>query len=232
VSGDYVFFVTSDDSGVLWLSSDNTPANSYLIAQNQSWMVDLDWTCTSTSCGEYTGGYSADGEFRSDLFVSGGGQNAFNQYTTGWSASPAFNGNDGGITLIAGTSYYIELDHSQTAGGQCAAVTYKLAGNPDPVAGGASLLTSSNISASVPDSAAPAPVPVIAKIALAASGSKVIINAGNGLLNARCNVLTSTNLTQWTTSTFGWFDLNGNCNITNAVDPQAPQTFYRLQQVP
>ena len=36
VSGDYVFFITSDDAGALWLSTNNSPANSYLIAQNQA----------------------------------------------------------------------------------------------------------------------------------------------------------------------------------------------------
>jgi hypothetical protein len=235
MSGDYVFFVTSDDAGALWLSTNASPANSYLIAQNQSYMIDRDWTCSDTGCGEYTGGYYADGEFRSDLFVSGGGPGAYNQYSTGWSATPAFNASDNGIILVAGTPYYIELDNSYagTPGdNQCAAVTYKLAGNPDPVSGSASLLTSNNISASVPDSVLPAPTPVITTIALVSAGSQVIINATNGLVNAQCNVQTSTNLTQWVTSASGWFDLSGNFSITNAIGTHAPQTFYRLQEVP
>ena len=98
VSGDYVFFMTSDDSGALWLSTDSDPAHSYLIAQNQSYMSWRDWACTNIASGEFTGGYAPSGEFRSDLFIAGGGQNAFNQFTTGWSASPNFNGSDGGIT--------------------------------------------------------------------------------------------------------------------------------------
>jgi len=234
VSGDYVFFVTSDDEGTLWLSTNNSPANSYLIAQNQSGMVELDWTCTDTGCGEFTGGYATGGEFRSDLFISGGGQEAISGYYTTWEPTPNFNSNDNGITLVAGTPYYLELDNSYAGNDtQCAAVTYKLAGNSDPTTGSASLLTGDNISSSVPDFALPAPTPVITSIALAAAGSKVIIHADNGLLNAQCNVQTSTNLTQpWVTSASGWFDLNGNFSITNAIVPNTPHTFYRLQEVP
>jgi hypothetical protein len=240
VSGDYVFFVTSDDAGTLWLSTNNNPTNSYLIAQNQAWMTDRDWTCTNTACGEYTGGYSADGEFRSDLFISGGGQEAYNDYYAAWAATPNFNTSDSGIPLVAGTPYYIELDNYYSGlpplnGGspnQCAAVTYKLASQPDPVSGSAPLLASNSISASVPDSVPPAPTPVITTMAIAAFGSQVIINADNGLVNAQCNVQTSTNLTQWVTSASGWFDLSGNFSITNAIATNAPQTFYRLQEVP
>jgi hypothetical protein len=228
-----VFFVASDDAGALWLSTDNTPVNAFLIAQNQGDMISRDWTCSSTGSSEYTSGDYTFGEYRSDLFIANGGPNAFNEYTTGWTASPTFNSSDGGITLVAGTPYYLELDNCYVnASAQCAAINYKLAGQPDPVSGSGSLFGGSNISANVPDLALPAPTPVITAIALAASGSKVIIHANNGLLNARCNVLTSTNLTQWTTSSFGWFDLNGNCSITNAVAPNAPAMFYRLQQVP
>jgi hypothetical protein len=240
VSGDYVFFVTSDDAGTLWLSTNNSPANSYLIAQNQAWMCDRNWTCTNTDCGEYVEGYSADSEFRSDLFISGGGQEVYSDNYTTWTATPNFNSSDSGIPLVAGTPYYIELDNyflglPPNNGGspnQCAAVAYKLASQPDPVSGSAPLLTSNNISASVPDSVPPAPTPVLTAIALAASGSEVIIHADNGLVNARCNVQTSTNLTQWVTSASGWFDLSGNFRITNAIVTNAPQTFYRLQEVP
>ena len=229
VSGDYVFYVASDDAGTLWLSTNNSPANSYLIAQNQSWMVDRDWTCFDTGCGEYTGGYSADGEFRSDLFISGGGPEAYNQYTTGWSATPGFNSNDGGITLVAGTPYYIELDNGYSGiDNQCAAVTYKLAGNSDPVYGSGSLLTRNNISANVPDSALPVPQPKIMNITV--SGSNVILTGSNGQLNAVYYVLSTTNLTtplaSWKVSPLNVFDENGNFINTNAVGAKA--TFYRL----
>ena len=229
VSGDYVFFMTADDEGALWLSTNSDPANSHLIAQNRAWMTLKDWTCLDTTSAEYTNGYYTSYEFRSDQFEAGGGANAI---TTGWAPWPTFNNTDDGIPLVAGTKYYIEMDHVQTGGPQCATATYKLAGNPDPVTGSATLFGGTNISASVPDLVLPVPTPVITTIAMTASGSQVIINADNGLVNAQCNVQTSTNLTQWTTSASGWFDLSGNFSITNAVAPQAPEMFYRLQQVP
>jgi hypothetical protein len=226
VSGDYVFFIASDDGGALWLSTDNTPANAYLIAQNQAGMAARDWTCSNTGSGEYTGGYHTSGEFRSDLFISGGGANAINQYTTGWTAIPTFQG-DNGIALVAGTPYYMELDNYYTGGTQCAAVNYKLVGNSDPVSGSVSLFADTNISASVPDITLPVPTPVIS---VAVPGSNVIINGNNGLVNAHYNVQTKTNLTvPWTTSVSGYFDASGHFSITNAI--QSPVKFYRLQQV-
>ena len=122
MSGDYVFFIASDDAGALWLSTNSDPANSYLIAQNQAWMADRDWTCANTGSGEYTRNYST-GEFRSDLFISGGGLSAFNTYDGGWIQTPNYNSGDEGISLVAGTPYYIELDNyyggtdSQMCGG-------------------------------------------------------------------------------------------------------------------
>ena len=234
-NGDYVFFVASDDGAALYLSTNNAPTNSYLIAQNQADMDALDWTCTDTGSPEYAN--ISSGEFRSDSFISPSGNNgsgALNQYNPGgWVATPNYNPADGGITLVAGTPYYIELDNYYGgANTQNAGVTYKLANQSDPVSGSASLLTSTNISWSVPDSVLPAPTPVITTIALAASGSKVIIHADNGLLNARCNILTSTNLTQWASSAAGTFDTNGNISITNSVVPHAQAMFYQLQELP
>lgn len=144
VSGDYVFFLASDDSATLWLSTDSTPAHVYEIAQNQGWMDHLDWNVSDTGSGEYS--YFSYGEWRSDLFGSGGGPNAFDNFIYGWALYPGFNTGDSGIPLVAGTKYYIEVDHFQGGGGQSAAVTYKLAGSADPATGTASLLTGTNIS--------------------------------------------------------------------------------------
>ncbi len=65
VSGDYVFFITSDDNGALWLSTDSTAANAYQIAQVQGWMVHRDWTCLDTASAEHAN-YFSTGEWRSD----------------------------------------------------------------------------------------------------------------------------------------------------------------------
>jgi hypothetical protein len=230
-SGDYVFYMTADDAGALWLSTDSGPVNVYQIAQSQAWMLDRDWTCQDTNSQEYTS-YFSTGEWRSDQFGLGGGLNSIAGAGAGWSQYPGFNGGDGGIPLVAGTKYYIELDTYQVGGGQAAAVTYKLAGNADPGSNSVSLLVGNNISTLVPDTVLPAPHPVIGNITV--SGSQVIINGSNGLVNAVYNVLSSTNLTtplaSWTVAAPQLFDLNGNFHSTNAVVPGVPQTFYRLQQ--
>jgi hypothetical protein len=235
VTGNYVFFDASDDAGVLWLSTNKDPVNVYEIAQNQAWMYSgsdgaTDWTDSNAAGGEYT--YLSTGEWRSDLFELGGGQNAFAYATpTGaWSAWPGLNP-DGSIPLTAGTPYYIELDHWQNSGGQGAAVTYKLDGNPDPSTGAASLLTGNVISATVPDNVAPVPPPLINQITI--SGSSVSVSGNNGLVNAQFNVLESTNLsaplTTWTIITTQRFDQSGAFHFTNTVQAGSPQQFFMIK---
>jgi hypothetical protein len=239
VSGDYVFFMTTDDEGMLWLSTNSSPTKSYQIAQNEAGMVELDWLCANTGSPEYTTTDYTYGEFRSDQFIgNSGNQSPYSEYTCpiGWVPTPNFNATDGGIALVAGTPYYIELDNAYGGGAgdnQSAAVTCKLAGNSDPVGGSASLLTGNNISSSVPDSALPPTTPVITSIALTSAGTKVILQATNGVLNARCNLLWSTNLTHaWNTSAAGTFNLGGGISITNTVVPSTQATFYQLQMFP
>ena len=234
VSGDYVFFMTADDAGTLWLSTNSSPANVYQIAQAQGYMIDRDWTCLNTACTEYVQNY-ATGEWRSDQFEAGNGYNAIAGSITTWSQYPSFNPGDNGIALVAGTKYYIELDTCQLAqynAGQCAAVTYKLAGSSDPASNSPSLLMGTNISALVPDALMTPPHPVIGKITM--SGSNMILSGSNGLLNAVYNVLSTTNvatpLTNWTVTATGVFNVSGNFSITNAIVPGMPQTFYLLQQ--
>jgi len=144
VSGDYIFFEASAAASTLWLSTDDTAAHAYQIAQNQAAMTARDWTLSDTSSAEYT--YGSGGEYRSDRFELGGGQNAFANFNKGWAPYPNLNPLNGGIPLVAGRRYYIELDHFRGGGVQHAAVTYKLAGNADPAVGSASLLTGANIS--------------------------------------------------------------------------------------
>ena len=134
VTGNYIFFEASDDSGALWLSTNSDPANVYEIAQNQAAMDSgndgpTDWNVTDTGSGEYA--YFSTGEWRSDAFETNSGPSAFANLIGVWSAWPGLNP-DGSITLTAGTAYYIEVDHYQGAYGQGEAVTYKLAGSPDP----------------------------------------------------------------------------------------------------
>ncbi|MGH7992690.1 MAG: LamG-like jellyroll fold domain-containing protein, partial [Limisphaerales bacterium] len=233
VTGNYIFFEASDDSSTLWLSTNSDPAHVYQTAQNQADIDSgnegtTDWNVTDTNSGEYA--YFSTGEWRSDQFELGGGQNAFANLIGVWSAWPGLNAG-GSIPLKAGTPYYIELDHYQGNGGQGAAVTYKLAGNPDPNTGDTSLLTGNVISASVPDTVAPEPQPLITHISI--SGSKVTVSGDNGLVNAAYNVLTSTNLAaplaSWTTIATPRFDSTGNFSFTNNVTAGSRQQFYLLQ---
>jgi len=60
-----------------------------------------------------------------------------------------------------------------------------------------------------------------------------VLSGGAGSTNGPYYVLTSTNLAlprnQWTRSAVGQFDSNGNSILTNALDTNAAQNFYRLQ---
>ena len=145
-TANYIFYVASDDQAALWLSTDNSPSNTFEIAQVQAWMYAEDWTLSQSSSAEATGGFGPTGEWRSDQFQLNGGPSAIAGAIFGsWSPYPGLNG-DGSITLTAGTPYYIELDHWQGNGGQCAAVTYKIAGNPDPTYQSAPLLAGGSLS--------------------------------------------------------------------------------------
>jgi len=146
VTANYIFYVASDDQAALWLSTDSSPNNTFEIAQVQAWMYAEDWTLSQSSSAEATGGFGPTGEWRSDQFQLNGGPQAIAGAIFGsWSAYPGLN-SDGSITLTAGTPYYIELDHWQGSGGQCAAVTYKIAGDPDPAYQSAPLLAGGKLS--------------------------------------------------------------------------------------
>jgi hypothetical protein len=131
VTGRYVFFVAADDDSDLFLSTDSSPANKVLIAQELGWSNTREWTVSS--------GGSNLAQKRSDQFSPDGGA------TTPFAE---------GIQLTAGTPYYIEGVHHQGGGGDNFSATYKLIEGADPVsadpansiAGDATLLTNSVIS--------------------------------------------------------------------------------------
>jgi hypothetical protein len=125
VSGDYVFFVCSDDNSDLFLSTDATPANKKLIAQESGWSASRQWI-TSAGASDLTAK-------RSDQFAS-----------SDW---PTPNT----ITLVAGSKYYIEGVHNEGGGGDNFAVTYIMAGDTDPVDGSAPKLTGPLIQTTAPD---------------------------------------------------------------------------------
>jgi hypothetical protein len=108
VSGNYVFFVNSDDDGDLFLSTDATPANKQLIAQETTWANPENWNGND-------GGAAGTVDKRSDTY------------------SGSVNPN--GTPLVAGKQYYIEAAHHEGGGGDFVEATYKLFAEGDPKTG-------------------------------------------------------------------------------------------------
>jgi hypothetical protein len=114
-TANYVFFLASDDDSDLFLSTDSTPANKRLIAQETVWSNSRQWLTS--------GGNSVLASKRSDTFAG-----------TAWPT-----GNT--ISLTAGVQYYLEGVHHQGSGGDAFAATFKFAGASDPADGSAPTLT-------------------------------------------------------------------------------------------
>jgi len=119
VTTNYTFFVTTDDDSDLFLSTDATPANKRMIAQEVDWSGPLTWL----SNGGGTGGNQLP-QKRSDQWNNG-------------ATVPFANG----IPLVAGTPYYIEVAHHEGGGGDNVDVTFKYVGEPDPTDGTPSRIT-------------------------------------------------------------------------------------------
>lgn len=102
-SGNYVFFVSSDDSSNVYLSSDENPANKKLICQENGWSNQYQWTAPGSG--------SADDK-RSDYNAN-----------TEW-------GNT--ITLTGGKTYYMEARLNEGGGGDGVDVTFIKQGEADP----------------------------------------------------------------------------------------------------
>ena len=102
--GNYVFFITSHDDGDLFLSTDNTPANKRLVAREENWANNWEWSI------DHNGGNSA--QKRSDTFKP-----------TGSSTAPYA----AGIPLAAGQRYYMEVVHDTSKwGNEQVGVTYRV----------------------------------------------------------------------------------------------------------
>ena len=121
VTGDYVFFVCSDDQSHLFISTDSSPSNKYEIGSETVWSNSRNWVGTD--------GGSSVSQKRSDQWVP----DPANPPDT----PPYANG----IHLEAGQPYYIEADHNEGTGGDDCGVTYKLMSWADPKAGDSSRLT-------------------------------------------------------------------------------------------
>ena len=73
--------------------------------------------------------------------------------------------------------------------------------------------------------------PLIGGISI--SGGKLVITGTNGTAGANYYVLATTNLsvpaTNWIIIATNQFGAGGSVNFTNPLDPNSPQTFYRLR---
>lgn len=111
-TGDYVFFVNSDDPGDLFVSKDSNASNAVMVAQETGWSNPWQWQGVG-------GNGSLASMKRSDQWQAPDG-------STPWSA---------GIHLIAGQPYYVAIIHSDGGGGNNCEATFKLVGDPDPANG-------------------------------------------------------------------------------------------------
>lgn len=104
-SGNYVFFVSSDDGSNLYLSTDDNPANKKLIAQEGGWSNQYQWLTPGSG----------------DATLKRSDQNANGQW-------PNWNP----INLTAGKKYYIEILEHEGTGGDGSDATYIMEGDADP----------------------------------------------------------------------------------------------------
>ena len=111
-TGDYVFFVNSDDPGDLYVSTNSSASNAVMVAQETGWSNPWQWQAVG-------GNGSLTSMKRSDQWQAPDG-------STPWSA---------GIHLIAGQPYYVAIIHSDGGGGNNCEATFKLISDPDPVNG-------------------------------------------------------------------------------------------------
>jgi len=129
-TGDYVFFINSDDASDLFVSTDATPGNKRKVAQETAWSNPWQWLGDQ-------GNATPVAQKRSDSYTPDNGVTY--PYASG-------------IHMIAGQPYYIEMDHQDTGGGNNAEATFKLLNDPDPANGSHSALTGNLIGINVPRS--------------------------------------------------------------------------------
>ena len=128
-TGSYVFWTDSDDDSDLFISTDASPANKRLVAQEAGWSAVRSWTAAG-------GGGSVTSQKRSDQWTPDGGVTIPYQ---------------SGIALTAGVPYYIEqVHHNGAAGGTHATATFNLTTEAAPVIGDQTRFTTNLIGMYVP----------------------------------------------------------------------------------
>lgn len=105
-TGNYVFYISADDSGILWLSTNDAAANKHVIAYQETTI-----TPTTTGTGEQTWTTNAAVDVNTSsatMPISNVGTIITIPGATPW---PVNNGSVATITLQAGQHYYLEADH-------------------------------------------------------------------------------------------------------------------------
>jgi len=186
-SGPYSFYVNSDDGADLFLSTDSSPEDKRMIAQETGYSSPLQWLGV--------GWGSTVAQKCSDGFVPPG--------APAGTAPPYANG----IYLAGGQRYYLELDHYNGTGGENCEATATPTGSP-PANGAATALTGGCIGCYVPQCAYVAFTNQPASVTNATPFTPVTFTAG-GVTDSQIGIMgqndpaAGTNnfmLFQWTTN--------------------------------
>ncbi|HON06828.1 MAG TPA: PA14 domain-containing protein, partial [Verrucomicrobiota bacterium] len=110
ITGTYIFYIASDDQSELWLSTDSNPANKVLIAREESYGNQRDWTSNA------------------------GGRRTTNSVTG------RLNNQSGDISLVANQKYYFEVKHKEGGSGDYVGVTAQKPGDSVPATGSVSTM--------------------------------------------------------------------------------------------
>jgi len=128
-TGNYTFFVNSDDDSDLFLSTDASPANKTIIAQENVWSNPFQWLAAG----------------------SGGATATAQKSSATWTPDGVHATNAFGIPLTAGQKYYLEqVHHNGTGGNNMEATYYNIATDTAPVNGEDTRLTNNLIGAYFP----------------------------------------------------------------------------------
>ena len=209
--GEYIFYMSADNDGFLYLSEDSDPANLKLIAADVGWQNARVWTGAGVADTPRRRGDTLGGgpfENRSDEFLTSSrgisGAGLPGDVAARWpTLDPDGNAV---INLVGGSRYYFELYHQEGDGGRVEA-TYSLTTEAEPVNGTASRFTGNLVGAMVDPSSL---LPVIT-----AHPTLVNFNAG-GTINFSVTATSSQPLT------YQWFKdgvaLTGQTNSTLTIN--------------
>jgi hypothetical protein len=147
-TGNYTFYVASDDHGEIYLSTDSNPANKKKIGEEPAYGDPRKW--------------NVDGAANSG---SRGEEGAYTHRSDQYAATEWPGGNT--ITLTANNRYYLEVLYKEGGGGDHGAATFTVAGAAVP-ANGSTALTGARIGTFVDPGTLPPVItqrPVGAKVA-------------------------------------------------------------------